>query len=76
MKKRVRMFPDEPLGKPVKRFEDTFSAETVMMETFFPEAKAEQIQAIDDVVAPEFASGGWVTVEDENTAAPAVPIME
>lgn len=30
-----RHFPDKPLGKPIKAFEDTFSAETVMLEAFF-----------------------------------------
>jgi hypothetical protein len=28
---------DNPLGEPKQRFEDTFSAETVVLERFFPE---------------------------------------
>jgi hypothetical protein len=34
--KRVRMCPDNQLKEPVRRYEDTFSAETVVMATFFP----------------------------------------
>jgi hypothetical protein len=34
--KVVRMCPDNQLKEPVKRFEETFSAETVLMEAFFP----------------------------------------
>lgn len=34
--KAVRMCPDNELRPPKMRFEDTFSAETVVMETFFP----------------------------------------
>lgn len=49
--KRRRIFPDKPLGEPVKRFEDTFSAETVMMEAFFPKAVAGDIN-------PSSAIGG------------------
>lgn len=33
--KVVRMCPDNELKAPVKKFEDTFSAETVVMEAFF-----------------------------------------
>lgn len=33
---KKRLFPDQPLGEPKMKFEDTFSAETVIMETFFP----------------------------------------
>lgn len=31
-----RWFPDEELKEPVRKFEDTFSAETVVMDAFFP----------------------------------------
>lgn len=30
-----RHFPDAPLGEPIKSFDDTFSAETVMLDAFF-----------------------------------------
>lgn len=33
--KVVRMCPDNQLKQPVHKFKDTFSAETVVMETFF-----------------------------------------
>jgi hypothetical protein len=31
----ARMCPDNELKSPIKKFEDTFSAETVVMEAFF-----------------------------------------
>lgn len=31
----ARMCPDNELKSPMKKFEDTFSAETVVMEAFF-----------------------------------------
>lgn len=31
-----RLYPDRDLGAPKKKFEDTFSAEEVIMEMFFP----------------------------------------
>jgi hypothetical protein len=34
--KVVRMCPDNELKAPAKRFGETFSAETVVMEAFFP----------------------------------------
>jgi hypothetical protein len=33
-KERRRMFPDDELKEPVKKFEDTFSAQTVVLEAF------------------------------------------
>ena len=33
--KVVRMCPENQLKAPVRRFEDTFSAETVVMDAFF-----------------------------------------
>lgn len=38
-RKRWRLFPDKPLGKPVRDFDDTFSAQDLLMEHFFPNTK-------------------------------------
>lgn len=32
----IKMFPDQPLGEPVRKFEDTFSGEQVVLDAFFP----------------------------------------
>jgi hypothetical protein len=34
-----RNFPDRPLGEPVKSFDETFSAQTILLEEFFPTEK-------------------------------------
>ncbi len=50
MKKSIeRLNPEKELGRPVRRFEDTFSAVQVIKEMFFTEEKfasvAEKVQA-------------------------------
>lgn len=55
MKKRKRMFPDKPLGEPVKRYEDTFSAQSVILEAFFPEWP--QTFTDEPAILPADASG-------------------
>lgn len=42
MTRDERLFPDKPLGKPVKQFSETFSAETVLLKSFFANLAPEQ----------------------------------
>jgi hypothetical protein len=48
-----RHFPDKPLGDPVKAFDDTFSAETVLLEGFFNQLTPEQQKAALEYDGPE-----------------------
>ena len=42
MARDERLFPDKPLGEPVKQFSETFSAKTVLMKSFFANLTPEQ----------------------------------
>ena len=48
MKKQIPLPFDKPLGKPVRKFEDTFSAFELIKETFFKEKKNDRTTTIDD----------------------------
>ncbi|MDB5584823.1 MAG: hypothetical protein JWR80_9999 [Bradyrhizobium sp.] len=50
-----RHFPDKPLGKPIRAFEETFSAQTVLLDAFFKP----QINLPDDfAILPDKVEGG------------------
>ena len=46
-------FPHKPLGEPKMKFEDTFSAETVLVETFFPDKTEAKWKATLKKYSPE-----------------------